>query len=61
MARINLHLVDGRTVEIPEPTSRTAADARRWLAAQVGWVHAEYPDGIVAVRVDAIVSADITA
>ena len=58
MAQMTLHLVDGRTVAIPAPG--TAAEARRWLAGQEGWIHAEFPQGIVAVRVDAIASADIT-
>ena len=41
------------------PADGTAQEARRWLAAQERWIYAEYPQGIVAVRVDAIVTADI--
>ena len=58
MAQITLHLVDGRSLQMP--ADGTAQEARRWLAAQDRWIYAEFPQGIVAVRVDAIVTADIT-
>ena len=58
MAQVTLHLADGRTVTIPAPGN--AGEARRWLSIQEGWIHGEFPQGIVAVRVDAIARADIT-
>ena len=57
MAQLTLHLVDGRSLTMP--ADGTAQEARRWLASQDRWIYAEYPQGIVAVRVDAIVTADI--
>ena len=41
------------------PAEGSAQVARRWLASQESWIYAEFAEGIVAVRIDAIVTADI--